>query len=286
MPPNNKVNLTYNITPTPLVQLYADPLGTEPISQPLYCDGFGHAYAYLAAGTYTVVIVVGTSNGGLIQQIYPDQYLATAGSGGFYGYYSGTIGIGLTDNSATGVSIAENGAGTLTITGNGNQVELASFGVSIASFLTPTFTGTSLFMGVAGTNGMFLEDALGNGLDFSQTSELGSLENINLTNGSTSAGFINTTGSVAFLYGNPLQIGVSVGGPSAPLTPITAGLTISTSGTKITGPFIVANSETPTSVTTAGITGQIVWDANNVYVCTSGGSAGSATWKKAALTAT
>jgi hypothetical protein len=39
----------------------------------------------------------------------------------------------------------------------------------------------------------------------------------------------------------------------------------------------------PTSSSTAGVTGQIIWDTNNIYVCTQGGIAGSATWKAAAL---
>lgn len=49
--------------------------------------------------------------------------------------------------------------------------------------------------------------------------------------------------------------------------------------------LVLSMPATPTSANTPGTTGQIIWDANNVYVCTNGGVAGSATWKAAALTA-
>src|SRR5271157_83843 len=62
--PANLVN-----PPTPLASIFADPLGNEPITQPVPTDGFGHYDFYVAYGTYTVVIV----NGGNIQAIYPDQ---------------------------------------------------------------------------------------------------------------------------------------------------------------------------------------------------------------------
>lgn len=55
------------------------------------------------------------------------------------------------------------------------------------------------------------------------------------------------------------------------------GDSITTSG------LILCGSGSPTSATTAGDTGQISWDGNNVYICTHGGVAGSATWKAAAL---
>jgi hypothetical protein len=55
--------------PSPLATLYADPFGLTPISQPLIADGFGHVDAYVAAGTYTMVVAL--SN--VIQNVYPDQ---------------------------------------------------------------------------------------------------------------------------------------------------------------------------------------------------------------------
>jgi hypothetical protein len=44
----------YFVPPSPLVQLYADPAGRTPITQPVQTDGFGHAFYYAASGTYTV----------------------------------------------------------------------------------------------------------------------------------------------------------------------------------------------------------------------------------------
>ena len=60
---------TVAFPPSPLAQLYADPFGLTPISQPVVCDGYGHVGAYVAAGTYTMVVAL--SN--VIQNVYPDQ---------------------------------------------------------------------------------------------------------------------------------------------------------------------------------------------------------------------
>jgi len=56
-------------------------------------------------------------------------------------------------------------------------------------------------------------------------------------------------------------------------------------GARITGASLVESGTlSPTSAATAGVTGQIAWDTTNLYVCTAGGVAGSATWTKIALT--
>ncbi len=39
----------------------------------------------------------------------------------------------------------------------------------------------------------------------------------------------------------------------------------------------------PASSTAAGATGQISYDSNYIYICTAGGIAGAATWKRVAL---
>jgi hypothetical protein len=49
--------------------------------------------------------------------------------------------------------------------------------------------------------------------------------------------------------------------------------------------LVLTNSSSPTSAGTAGTTGQVTWDATNLYICTNGGSVGAATWKKVALSA-
>ena len=54
----------------------------------------------------------------------------------------------------------------------------------------------------------------------------------------------------------------------------------------VTLPSLIESATlSPTSAGTAGVTGQIAWDATHIYVCTAGGIAGAATWKAAALSA-
>ena len=65
--------VTTSLPPSPLAQLYSDPLGANPISQPLVCDGFGHASCYVSSGTFTEVVVYG----GMLVQVYPDQFISS-----------------------------------------------------------------------------------------------------------------------------------------------------------------------------------------------------------------
>jgi hypothetical protein len=60
---------TAYVPPVPLAQIYSDPAGSSPITQPIISDGFGHYNWYAAAGAYTVVIVTG----GNVQVVYQDQ---------------------------------------------------------------------------------------------------------------------------------------------------------------------------------------------------------------------
>ena len=72
---------TAYVPPAPLAQIYADPAGLTPITQPILTDGFGHYDYYAATGTaYTEVVV----NGARIQAVYQDQIPmgATLGGGG------------------------------------------------------------------------------------------------------------------------------------------------------------------------------------------------------------
>ena len=66
--------VTTSLPPSPLAQVYSDPLGANPISQPLICDGFGHASCYVSSGTFTEVVVYG----GMLVQVYPDQYISNS----------------------------------------------------------------------------------------------------------------------------------------------------------------------------------------------------------------
>src|ERR1039458_382497 len=62
--------------PTPQVQLFSDPAGQVPLSQPVYTDGFGHYAFYLAPTVSTLVVAIS----GLIQQVYPDQEAGLSGA--------------------------------------------------------------------------------------------------------------------------------------------------------------------------------------------------------------
>jgi hypothetical protein len=55
--------------PSPQVQLYADPNGLVPISQPCITDSFGYSTAYCTAQAVTVAVYLG----GMLQVAYPDQ---------------------------------------------------------------------------------------------------------------------------------------------------------------------------------------------------------------------
>lgn len=64
---------TTTIPPSPLAQLYSDPAGAFPITQPVITDGFGHAFFYAAAGTYTVVYY----SPQILETILPDQNIGS-----------------------------------------------------------------------------------------------------------------------------------------------------------------------------------------------------------------
>lgn len=105
---------TNTIPPSPLALLYEDSGSVTPLSQPLVCDGFGHAYAYLAAGTYTVVVV----QGGVIQQVYPDQLIGGAGGSSFTLQTNGTpnpVQSLLNLKSGTNISLVSDNLGGVTI---------------------------------------------------------------------------------------------------------------------------------------------------------------------------
>ena len=66
------------VPPSPLATIYSDPLGANPITQPIIADGFGHYDFYALQMLYTLVVV----NTGIEQVYYPDQSLGGVGSGG------------------------------------------------------------------------------------------------------------------------------------------------------------------------------------------------------------
>lgn len=77
------------VPPVPLANIFADPSGLVPITQPIFSDNYGHYDYYAASGIpYTEVIV----NYGSVQVSYPDQVPmgATLGSSGGEGTPGGS----------------------------------------------------------------------------------------------------------------------------------------------------------------------------------------------------
>lgn len=108
--------VTSTIPPSPLASLFSDSGSVTPVVQPLVADGFGHAYAYVASGIYTVVLV----QYGLVQQVFPDQLI---GGGAGSSLVLQTNGVPNTVQSlqnlkgAGSVSVSSDGVGGVTITG-------------------------------------------------------------------------------------------------------------------------------------------------------------------------
>jgi hypothetical protein len=120
------------------------------------------------------------------------------------------------------------------------------------------------------------------------TESIGFYSNVNSGTGTTTAiGF--GTRDVAADPSSGTAIGLSISNTISGATTY-AIKSLSTAQSLFAGSLsattlIEANTLTPSSGATAGVTGQIAWDTGFIYICTVGGGAGSATWKKAALTA-
>lgn len=129
---------TASFPPSPLAPTYADPGGLIPLAQPIITDGFGHYDFYTVAGLYTVVV----ANGGLIQQVYPDQSVGGIGTGGTgstltlenNGVANGSQKL-LNLVAGQNISIVDDGEGDITISSSG-----ASFDGEGAYFFGPGIT--------------------------------------------------------------------------------------------------------------------------------------------------
>ncbi len=129
---------TASFPPSPLAPTYADPGGLIPLAQPIITDGFGHYDFYTVAGLYTVVV----ANGGLIQQVYPDQSVGGIGTGGTgstltlenNGIANGNQKL-LNLVAGQNISIVDDGEGDITISSSG-----ASFDGEGSYFVGTGFT--------------------------------------------------------------------------------------------------------------------------------------------------
>lgn len=119
------------VPPTPLALIYSDPNGLVPIAQPIITDGFGHVDFYALPGLYTVIV----ANGGIIQQVYPDQSLGGIGTGSTGGTalsleINGTpAGNQLLQNLVAGpnITLFDDGVGDITISGATQSLVLPWF---------------------------------------------------------------------------------------------------------------------------------------------------------------
>lgn len=118
---------------------------------------------------------------------------------------------------------------------------------------------------------------------------------INIGRGSTAVGIVVQNGGTFIAVGCAIVCSVTIqaGGTFTNQNGYTllGGCSINNSGTYSTSgqlrvsTIIEETTLSPTSAATAGVTGQLAWDATNLYICTVGGAAGSATWKKVLLSA-
>jgi hypothetical protein len=138
--------------PSPLAPIYSDPGGLIPLAQPVITDGFGHYDFYTVAGLYTVVV----ANGGLIQQVYPDQSVGGIGTGGT----GSTLTLennGVANGSQTLLNLySSDGSVVVTDDGIGDinlQAKSTSFSGSGAYFYGPGITDLGLIAGTAALQG-------------------------------------------------------------------------------------------------------------------------------------
>ena len=137
-PVNPKTQNPLPFVPNPQQQVFADPLGQVPLTQPIYTDGFGHYDFYVAPGTYTVALYNTQNSYTVPFAVYPDQSFGLAQSQGVsFSQITGLLSLSQinatgTPSSSTylrgdGIWAAISGMGTVT-----------SVGLSAPSFLTVT----------------------------------------------------------------------------------------------------------------------------------------------------
>jgi hypothetical protein len=250
-------NLT---TLTPQAQVYADPLGNVPLTQPLYTDGFGQFVAYVAPGVYTVVYISEITG----QLVYEDQNIAVGGGTPGSTTFD-EIGSGTNTTAAmvvgSGASLAPSGTGRVKATDiDGVQVTgtpgtgqvLTATSPTQADWQTPASGGVVSLNSLSGV----LTLAVGTGLTISQS---GSTITINLSAPTTPLTISSFSGGGSYELGyslvNPAFTASYSGGPatSANITNTDA----IASPTTLTTPFTsgtVTGTFTHSTVTTTTFT--------------------------------
>jgi hypothetical protein len=134
-----------------LASIYNDANGDAPIANPQFTDGFGHAWAYMAAGTYTI-----TYSGMQIETLtLPDQ--TVGGAGGAIPTFAGTP-AGTVDGVNRVFTLTNNGT-PLTVAPTQAQVTLnyplvpgvgyTLSGVTVVYATAPELTDTIWAQGLA-----------------------------------------------------------------------------------------------------------------------------------------
>lgn len=147
---------TTTTPPSPLASIFSDPLGANPVTQPLACDGFGHTDFYVLSGIYTVVVALGS----VIQNVYPDQAVGTLG---------GINGVVVTGTPTAGQTIIATGPTTAVWSAiAGTTVNypavpnqwLNSYNAATGLFTSAPISASQLLDGTLGTGPILLASAL------------------------------------------------------------------------------------------------------------------------------
>lgn len=133
---------TTSIPPSPLVQLYSDPAGAFPITQPVLTDGYGHAAYYVTPGTYTVVYY----SPQILEQVLPDQ---TIGAGNVA--FPITIAEGGTNATTAAQALINLGAAASGT--NADITSMVAIGTPGGASTTTTFNSSGWQFGGPGTFG-------------------------------------------------------------------------------------------------------------------------------------
>ena len=153
---------TNSAPPSPLASIYSDPNGLVPITQPILTDGFGHYDYYVLPGTYTLVIAYND----LIQQVYEDQSIGLAGSApsSLALEVNGTPNVDqnlLNLIAGSGITLADNGVGGITITGNGGTTLQTNGTNNTDQALLNLIAGSGVTLSADGSGGVTINSSGG-----------------------------------------------------------------------------------------------------------------------------
>jgi len=153
------------------------------------CDGFGHAYCYVAAGTYTVVAVTS----GVVQQVYPDQVFATSGA------------------ASSGVTSLNSLTGDLSVTadvGSGVEVAISGSSIQLSADVTTVFGRIGDVVASAGdysnVTGLILGDSTNNCMLVFDDPILGGAGCLRIAGGGGSYITFGGTTPLVAIYGGPI----------------------------------------------------------------------------------